>query len=685
MPFVRLIIPLIAGIIIQFYGGYALQKLFSLLIFFVIGLAAFSFVKFKYKFTLRWIQGSLINMVLLTVGALVVYQNDIKHSRQWVGHYSADTMVVMATLQEPLVQKSKSYKAEATVNAVKGNGQWQPAKGRLLIYFSRDSNSTPALHYGSQVVFTKPLQTIKNSGNPGNFDYKQFNAFKDIYHQVFLKSNDYIVAPTSQTNAFQSWLYNVRSFVISRLQRYIPGSKEAGVAEALLIGYRDDLDKDLVQAYSNTGVVHIIAISGLHLGMIYGLLVLLFKLFSKKRWAKWAKPIVILIVLWVFTLLAGGVPSILRSAVMFTFIIFGEAINRKSSIYNTLASSAFVMLCYNPYFLWDIGFQLSYVAVVSIVAFSRPVYHWMFIENKILDFFWNLVAVTISAQILTLPIIFYSFHQFPNLCLITNCLVVPLSTIVLFAELIVLIVSPWTVVAKFCGIVTGWLLWLMNTFIEKMSNFPFAVTDYIQNSLSETIVLYASIVFLSLWLMRKNKIAMYAGMSAFLIFIALDAVEIYKVRRQQKIIVYNVPKQQAIDFVSGSSYTFVGDPVLTEDGYLRNFHLKPARTLYQALYEKQLNGFFISRPFILFNGKKILLIDKPYKFEDDKKIAINTIIISKNPRLKILEIVSAFDCKQFVFDGSNSMYKINKWKRECDSLQLSYHITNEDGAFEMGL
>ena len=419
--------------------------------------------------------------------------------------------------------------------------------------------------------------------------------------------------------------------------------------------------------------------------MIYGLLVLFFKPFRKKHWAKWLKPIVVLTVLWVFTLLAGGVPSILRSAVMFTFIILGEAINRKSSIYNTLASSAFVMLCYNPYFLWDIGFQLSYVAVVSIVAFSRPVYHWMFIENKILDFFWNLVAVTISAQILTLPIIFYSFHQFPNLCLITNCLVVPLSTIVLFAELIVLIASPWAVVAKFCGIVTGFLLWLMNTFIEKMSSFPLAVTDYIQNSLSETIVLYAAIVFISLWLMLKNKIAMFAGMSAFLVFIVLDALEIYKVRRQQKIIVYNVPKQEAIDFVSGSRYTFVGDPALNEDGYLRNFHLKPARTLYQALDEKQLNGFFISRPFILFNGQKILLLDKPYKFEYDKKIAINTIIISKNPRLKISEIANAFDCKQFVFDGSNSMYKINKWKRECDSLQLAYHVTTDDGAFEKDL
>ncbi len=685
MPFVRLIIPLIAGIIIQFYGGFPHMGLLISFAVSLIILFVFSLLNIRFKFLLAWLQGGLINLSLMAAGMLMVYQNDIRNNEQWVGHCKADTFAILATIKEPLVQKAKSYKAEAAVESINENGTWHPAKGRLLLYFSRDSNSIPSLKYGSQIVFTKSLQLIKNSGNPGNFDYSQFNAFKDIYHQVFLKSSEYIIAPSTNIYSFQNWLFNVRSFVIDRLQKFIPGKKESGVAEALLIGYRDDLDKDLVQAYSNTGVVHIIAISGLHLGMIYAVLVLMFKPFKKQRWVRWVKPVVVLTVLWVFTLLAGGVPSILRSAVMFTFIILGETINRKSSVYNTLASSAFVMLCYNPYFLWDIGFQLSYVAVVSIVAFSRPVYHWFFIENKILDFFWNLISVTIAAQILTLPIIFYSFHQFPNLCLITNCIIVPLSTIVLFAELVVLIISPWAVVAKFCGMITGFMLWFMNYFIEQMSSFRFAVTDQIQNSLAETILLYLAIIFGAIWLVQKSKTAMFAGFAAFLAFIFIDAIETYHVRQQQKMIVYNVPKQTAIDFMAGSGYAFVGDTILTEDGYLRNFHLKPARTLYKTIQEAQLQSLFITYPFVLFNGKRIMLLDKPYKFESDKKIQLNAIVITKSPKLSIAELAKSFDCRQFIFDGNNSLYKINKWKRDCDSLHFSYHITNEHGAFEMDL
>jgi competence protein ComEC len=201
---------------------------------------------------------------------------------------------------------------------------------------------------------------------------------------------------------------------------------ETGVAEALLIGYRDDLDKDLVRAYSNTGVVHIIAISGLHLGMIYGLMLLLLKPFRKYKWMRWAKPLLILLVLWGFSLLAGAAASILRSVVMFSFIVIGESLGRKTNIYNTLAASAFCLLVYNPYFFWDVGFQLSYTAVLSIVLFMKPVYQWLYFKNKLLNAIWQLNAITLAAQVLTLPVILYYFHQFPNLFLFTNFVAVPL-------------------------------------------------------------------------------------------------------------------------------------------------------------------------------------------------------------------------------------------------------------------
>ncbi|HKG68564.1 MAG TPA: ComEC/Rec2 family competence protein, partial [Segetibacter sp.] len=572
----------------------------------------------------------------------------------------------------------------ASVEVVNSNGEWKGVIGNILIYFSKDS-SMPEMKYGSQVLFYKPLQQIKNSGNPGNFNYIQYSAFKDIYHQVFLKTSEYTVTKTTKATAFKNWLFDIQSVVLKKLRQYIKGDREASVAEALLIGYRNDLDKELVQAYSNTGVVHIIAISGLHLGMIYAVLVWLLKPFKKKKWIRWIRPVLILAVLWIFTLLAGGVPSILRSAVMFSFIVLGETIDRKSSIYNTLAASAFVMLCFNPYYLWDVGFQLSYAAVISIITFAKPVYDWFYIKNRILDFFWELISVTIAAQILTIPIIFYSFHQFPNFFLITNCIIVPLSSIILFAEITLLIISFVPAAAKFIGFITSKMLAFMNGFIEWINSFPFAVYDGIQNNLAETILLYVFITGICYWLLNKKKAGLFIGLSAMLVFTVIDAYENFILNRQQKIIVYNIPQHNAIDFISGKKYAFVCDSALLRDEYLKNFNLKSSRTLHRIKPENNLADLYISRPFIQFAGKKILIIDKPFKFESRSKIRLDLIIVAHNPRLYISELAKVFDCKKFVFDASNSTWKINQWKKDCDSLHLRHHSTPDKGAFEMNL
>ncbi|MCW3105598.1 MAG: ComEC/Rec2 family competence protein [Segetibacter sp.] len=683
MPFIRLIIPLIAGILIQFVSPFHPAAL----IIFASLIALISFVfyllPFSAKYTFRWIPGVAINLSLIIVGALLIYNQDIRHKANWIGNYQDYSIAVLVTLQEPLIEKAKTFKAEASVDAVNIGGEWKEVTGKILIYFSKDS--IEKLKYGSQVLFYKPLQLIKNSGNPGGFDYKQYNAFQNIFHQVFLKTNEYSVAKTTNESSFRNWLFGVRYWVIQKLQQYIKPEREAGVAEALLIGYRDDLDKDLVQAYSNTGVVHIIAISGLHLGMIYLALVWLMKPFKRTKGIRWVKPIIILTVLWVFTLLAGGVPSILRSAVMFSFIVLGETLNRKSSIYNTLASSAFVMLCINPYYLWDIGFQLSYAAVVSIVTFAKPVYNWFYFKNKLLDFFWELTSATIAAQVLTVPIIFYAFHQFPTVFLLTNIIIVPLSSVVLFAELVLLITSIIPVIANIAGFITGRILAFMNGFIERVNSFPYAVYDGIQNNLVETILLYIFITGICYWLVNKTKRSLFIGLASMFVFIIIDGYENFTRRQQEKLIVYNIPQQSAIDFIAGKQYAFVGDTVLLEDAYLRNFHLKPSRTLHRLKSASNLPDLYVTNPFIQFRGKRILVIDKPFKFESAEKIPIDLIVISHNPHLYITDITAVFDCKQIVFDGSNSTWKINQWKKDCDSLHLRNYSTSDKGAFEMNL
>ena len=392
------------------------------------------------------------------------------------------------------------------------------------------------------MVFKKSLQEIKSPGNPGGFDYKRYSLFQGITHQVYLKENEFEVLPGENKTWFNEFIFAGREKVISILRKNIKGEKELGLAEALLIGYKDDLDKTLVQSYSNTGVVHVIAISGLHLGLIYWLLLQLTLVLRKRKNINpiaigWLRPVIIITGLWLFSFLAGAQPSIIRSAVMFTCIVLGDSLTRKTSIYNTLAFSAFLLLCYNPFWLWDVGFQLSYTAVLSIVIFMRPVYNWFYIKNKLLDFIWKLNAVTLAAQILTLPISIYHFHQFPNYFLLTNFVAVPLSSFIVLGEILLCAVSFIPPIALFVGKILSWLIWLMNSYVERIEMLPFSLWDSLQISIPQAIFLMVAVAGFGYWLLEKNKTGFKYGLVALFIFFGLRSVSFIKANNQKKLIV----------------------------------------------------------------------------------------------------------------------------------------------------
>jgi competence protein ComEC len=683
IPFLRILLPMIAGIVVQFYLYIPTWWALSILIVGVLLILSAKLFKTAKLFKLIWAPGLGSYLAFFALGSILVNVKDIHNDKNWIGNYYQTGDAVIITLKEPLVEKPKSYKAIADFESLIKNGTAKKVKGKLLVYFQKDSLK-PFLDYGSQVLIKIPLQPILNSGNPGGFNYKRFCAFQDIHHQVFLKQGDYIVLNTTNKNWFEKLLIDVRSGVLSTLKKYIIHKNEVAVAEALLIGYRDDLDRELVQSYSNTGVVHIIAISGLHLGMIYGMLILLFRPFKHKKWNRIIQPMVILFVLWMFTFLAGAVPSILRSAVMFTCIVMGEMLSKRTSIYNTLAASAFILLLINPFYLWDVGFQLSFAAVLSIVAFSKYVGNWFYFKNKLLRTVWGLSAVTLSAQVLTLPVILYHFHQFPNLFLFTNLLIVPLSGLILFAELFLLIVSVIPFVGEYVGRAVEWLVWLMNTLIERTDRIPFAVTDGIQLSVLQAICIYFVLVCGAAWLLRKNKQMLFACCGSMIIFLALRGIEIIRINQQQKIIVYNIPKFTAIDVIEGNKFIFIGDSTLLGDGFLKNFHLRPSRIV-NRIDEGLLPDLFTSSQMISSNRKKVIIIDRPLAGAPSNRIKADAIIITKNPQLYISQLVKVYDCDLLVFDATNPPWKIRLWKKDCDSLHLRHHSVPEQGAFEMDL
>ena len=681
-PFSRLILPFITGIILQWYRQYNISIVLISVSCFSIAFFLFYLLPLKTRYRFQSLQGVLLFLIMLVFAMFITWQKDIRHHYDWFGHQYNDSRLIVK-INEPIIEKVKSFKAEGCVESILEKNSLIRTSGKVFIYFSKDS-SVGALQYGDKILIDKPLQRIKNSGNPGAFNYERYAAFQQAFHTVYLKQGDWILLPEKSINLLNRFIFSLRTHIVTVLQKYIYGNKDVlGIAEALLIGYKEDLDKDLVQAYSNAGVVHIIAISGLHLGLIYVMLTWIFNHLPLIKNQKLVKIVLILGCLWIFSLLTGASASVLRSAVMFTCIVIGKQFFRQANIYNSLAASAFILLCYDPYFLWDVGFQLSYFAVIGIVALQKPVTNILYFKSKMMNKVWGMLAITFAAQLITFPICIYYFHQFPNLFFITNFIAVPLSTIILFVEIFLIAFSWIPSIAVYAGKLTGGLVWLMNFIIKFCNSLPFSLLDNIYADVFTTWLLYCFILFACAWLLNRNKRYYSFAFASLVCFTCLQVYVKLKVKEQKKIIIYNVTQHPAIDFIYQDQYQLYGDSSMQADGLLKNFHLKPARIFLGAnISKKDLTGLFHQNNEWQFYGKKIIMVDSTVHISPlEKKLKFDILILSKNPSLKIADLVTAVKPSIIVFDASNSLWKIAVWKKECLALALSCFSIPEQGAF----
>ena len=684
-PFIRLLLPLVLGILLEWHLTIPISVAIIGGICFGIAYGLFLFFPLVLRYRLQALQAIIVNLLLVCLGLILTWQKDIRNSRDWMDNYYQAQDHLVLRIDEPLQQKQKSYKAYGYVESIVNNDTIIDCKGKLILYFSKDSISSQ-LKYGDRILIHKNLQRIKNSGNPGAFNYEQYAAMQSTFHQVFLKPVDWIKLDKNNSHWFKQFIFTTRQNIVAILQKNLPANKDVlGIAEALLIGYTNDLDRDLVKAYSNTGVVHIIAISGMHLGLIYILLIWIFAKIPVINQSKILQVILMLTCLWLFAILTGAAASVLRSAVMFTFITVGKNLAKKSSIYNSLAASGFVMLCYHPYFLWDVGFQLSYLAVVGIIVFQPAIYNWWYVKNKLANEIWKLMAISLAAQVLTFPICIYYFHQFPNFFLITNIIAVPLSSVILFTEIGLVAFSWIPFFGEWIGKIVGWMVWVMNRIILWVSQLPFSVWDKIPATLASTALLYLAVFYFSSWLMNKNKRAFQLALFTLLTFTLLQSYGKWQINSQQKVIVYNIPQHQAIDFVSGNQFRFIGDSGITRDQSLQNFHLEPARIALQLTQPLASSSLYASASmFYQLGSKKMILVDRPLQLEvSQSKIDVDIIILSKSPKLFIAQLASVFNCRQYVFDASNSLWKIGQWQKECEELHLRSYSVSDNGAFVM--
>ena len=460
--------------------------------------------------------------------------------------------------------------------------------------------------------------------------------------------------------------------------------EELAVISALLLGYKDLLDRETIMTYSSSGAMHVLAVSGLHVGIIYLVLNSLFLFFERIRYGNYLKAVLLILCLWAYALLTGLSPSVLRAVTMFSFIIIGSALKRETNIYNTLAASAFVLLLYNPYILLQVGFQLSYLAVLGIVYLQPKLYKLLYTRNWLLDKIWAITTVSIAAQLATFPLGMYYFHQFPNYFLLSNLFIIPLATFIINGGILLFVISAIPVLPSYIAWVVNKMLLFLNTSVEWVESLPYSLTLGISITKVEMLIIFGIIFLLITAIATKKARIIQLTFCLVILFMGMQIEEQYYTKKQQYFIVYDIPKERAIDFMDGNQNYFLASESLCNDKNKMRFNIQHFRwerrmiesTIIPANFTA--NNYFRRDNYIQFFDKKILLLDNEFKTTTNiSDLHFDYIIISDRVKLNLENIT----CNQVIIDSSVPNYRWEKIKKECLKWDIPFYNVNTQGAY----
>jgi competence protein ComEC len=685
--FVRITIFLIAGIIVGIY----LPEVFShrvLTVLLTTSTGCYIIVFFVNRARrLHTINPGFLGLIsIFLAGWLHVLNSDESKHVDHLLNSDKPPLYYVATLTRFAEEKEKSWKVEARMNQAYTH-HWKNKTGRIVLYFSKqDFPSAP--RYGDVFLLVGSPRVVEAPGNPGEFDYKKYLGLKNIYHQHFIRGPDAKLIGFNPASKIVQYATETRVWANETLKKYIPGQREQGVASALVLGVTDGLDNELLQAYAGTGAMHVLAVSGLHITIIYLIIVWILKPVSKLKSGAWIIAITSLIILWAYAFVTGLSPSVLRAVTMFSFLALAKPTNQSTNIYNTLAASAFCILMFDPFLILSVGFQLSYLAVLGIVYLHPKFYPLWEPENRILDEVWKITSVSIAAQIATLPLGLLYFHQFPNYFLISNLLVIPGSFVVLIGGLLVLISSFVSVVANVFAFLTAWMIKIINFIVFTVESFPYSLIDDIQMTTFQSWIL-AGIILCAILLYAQKKFRyVLLGFGLVVIFAIAQTIHFVNEVNVKKVSIYKVPGHTAIDFTTIGRCYFVSDSSLQNDARKIGFHIRPNRlsggvrniltTPQSILREHQ--GYRL----IFWNNITFLNINKRGQRLPDNFTA-DFLIVSNNAIFDAGKIPEELKKAKIILDSSNSFYYADAFLTKAKSLGLDVYSILHTGSFEYRL
>jgi competence protein ComEC len=662
IPFLRLTIAVVIGIIIGnnfvINAKPVLAILFGILIFLIA-------LNRKYKYSYSLIFGQAIQFFFIFLGILVFQQfnkNPVLHEK---GYFEA---VILETPQE----KPNSYKSVVQVNSVFISDSSKPSNELIIAYFAKNEN-VKNLKAGDIILFENQPQTITNNNNPYEFDYKKYLERKRIYRQVYLPEATWI--QTNKTRfSLRCQAEQIREMLLNLYRSQAIDETELEILSALTLGYKRDLDPETKRVFSASGASHVLAVSGLHVGIVFWLISILFGFLQKQKTGRILFVIISISVLWFYAFITGLSPSVIRASTMFTIFVAGQNLNRKANIYNSLAASAFLLLLINPNNLFDVGFQLSYAAVFGIVFLQPKLEKLFHVKNKFIRFFWSLITVSIAAQIATFPITTYYFGQFPTYFWITNTFVIPAVMILIPAGILLLFVSKVQFISGLLATILNYIIkatYFLLSFIEQL---PFAVFDV---SVNHVQFVFTAATIISVFIYLKSYQFRYVKIILFFILVLSVSTLLNNINRfrNTELIVYNTAKNPGIHLIHGRENYIISEEKIKDEelNYFPAFATIRQMGLNPPVYLISTDTFtdeniLLKNGFVFFEGKSLSF----------KK---NTAELNKDQLPDFIINPVKIDFNQFHIEPATTVISTKRYidKKNINLPQI--HFTTVKGAF----
>ena len=705
IPFVRLFLPFALGIVAAEYG-FSLPSLWvNIALVFMLLILVFVTVR-RIEFRQKFLFGVPLSIFLFLFGfQAVFYQNELNDGQHFQKYLTEDTpQIAYATITD-FSEKTNNYRLIARVQKMgTAADSMHDCTGNVLIYIRKDSSDnflaevpkgqkkTP--QYGDLILLKSQLERVKPPKNPDAFDFKQYLHRQNVHYQLFTTADNISIVAERRGNPIQQLAVDWQKRLLLILKKHLTTDREFAVGSALLLGYRDAVGEDVKNAYVQTGSMHILAVSGMHILLIFNGLQWIFKIYkSGNRRFRWTKAILSLILIWLFALITGLGASVLRAAVMATFMAIGQSMKRRGNSYNVLAASAFVLLLWNPMLLFDVGFQLSYLCVIGIMYFYPKIQKIVISDYKIINWTWDALAIGFAAQLVVTPLSLYYFHQFPTYFWLSGLLAVPVSSIALYVGIGLFFFDWLPYVGYILGKILFGFVFFMNEIIFSIQRFPLAIVDNLTMPFVAVILFYIGLIHIVLTFKSRKLRGFFTPLSILMLLSGFYAFSTIQQREQKRIVIYHVFRNSLVEFIDGnqcSSFTKKGFKNPTVENRLKfacvNHHKQlNINQIHPFSFDDTMRTTHLSyyKGLCQFKNYRFLIVDNLPK--EPISLRVNAILLRNNPRLTMEDLVQKVQFEQVIFDASNNRSNVEKWKTVCISSGITFYDVEESGAWTYNL